>query len=78
MKLFRRNKPSELTIRTEKLQVGDRFVYDGTLVQVDQFRTGPDADKKYLLLKVLHPLDRTMWNYRSVAIYNELLITIIR
>jgi hypothetical protein len=78
MKLFRRNKPSELTIRTEELQVGDRFAYDCTLVQVDQFRTGPDPDKKYLRLKVLHPLDCTVWNYRSVAIYNELLITVIR
>jgi hypothetical protein len=78
MKLFRRNKPSELTIRTEELQVGDRFAYEGTLVKVDQLRTGPDKDKTYLRLEVLHPLDRTVWNYRSVATYNELLITVIR
>jgi hypothetical protein len=78
MKLFRRNKPSELTLRTEKLQVGDLFVYDGALVKVDQLRTGPDSDKKYLLLEVLNPLDRTVWNYRSVAIYNDGLITVIR
>lgn len=78
MKLFRRNKPSELTIRTEELQIGDRFVFDGALVQVDQFRTGPNENKKYLRLEVLNPLDHTVWNYRSVAIYNELLITVIR
>lgn len=78
MKLFRRNKPREITIRAEELQVGDRFVYDGALVRVDQLRVALSPDRKYLRLEVLNPLDHTTWNYRAVALYNELLITVSR
>jgi len=73
-KLFRKNKPTLVTVRTEDLRVGDRLVYDMAVLEVLDINAGSETSS--VRLGMTHPAFAQQT--RRVDLYNELLCNVTR
>ena len=71
---FLKRKNPFVTVRAEDLEVGDRFVYDNTAVEVKAIATTP----KHTIVDI-EPTPPDMYvQFKTVAIHRELLVTVAR